>query len=105
LLKNFKEVCMADYSGELERPDCTEAPGATEILRVWVADGKLQVSIRAGVIDNPITWGEILADLALYADLALNEQTTAGIGANIGSIRGAFNLRLDQSVLGQAELG
>ena len=41
-------------------------PKSFEVLRVWVADNNQQVSLRAGVWEDPAAWGLMLADLARH---------------------------------------
>ena len=36
---------------------------AFELLRVWVAEGAQQISLRPGIWQDPTAWGVMLADL------------------------------------------
>ncbi len=44
--------------------DARKDPKGFELLRVWIANGEQQVSLRAGVWEDPASWGMMLADLA-----------------------------------------
>jgi len=55
---------------------------ATELLRVWVADGKQHVAIAPGVWDDAASWGIMLVDLAKHIANAY-EQTTGQNKANV----------------------
>ena len=37
---------------------------AFELLRVWVAEGAQQITLRPGIWQDPSAWGVMLADLA-----------------------------------------
>jgi hypothetical protein len=43
-----------------------EDPRAVEIVRVWAAAGKQQVSINTGLWNDPAIWGMMLVDLARH---------------------------------------
>jgi hypothetical protein len=52
---------------ELVIPESTRKhPNAREILRVWVANGGLHVSLSAAAWEDPVAWGVVLADLAKH---------------------------------------
>jgi hypothetical protein len=58
-------------------PSAVRDPNALELLRVWTAEGRLEMSIRVGMYaestDMPEdhVWGVILADLARHISNAL----------------------------------
>jgi len=71
-------------------------PKSFELLRVWVADKKQHVSLKAGVWDDPAAWGIMLADLAGHVansyeqDAGLDKQKAlqrikAGLDAELAS--------------------
>lgn len=43
---------------------------ATELLRVWIAEGDQHVSILTDVWEDPAAWGLVLADLARHISSA-----------------------------------
>lgn len=47
-------------------PDAKKDREAAELLRVWFAHGRPQVSLANGVWEEPEPWGMLLADLAEY---------------------------------------
>jgi hypothetical protein len=52
---------------QLAIPDvAARDPRSFEILRVWIADDNQQISLRAGVWEDPAAWGLMLADLARH---------------------------------------
>lgn len=58
-------------------PPALRDPDAIEMLRVWIAEGQLQTSIKIGMyaestdIPEDVAWGKILADLARHISNAL----------------------------------
>jgi hypothetical protein len=56
-------------------PTALATDKATEVVRVWVADGNLQVSLAAMAWDDPFAWGIMLVDLTRHVAKAY-EQTT-----------------------------
>lgn len=63
---------------ELPPPDGIEAGDAWEVMRAWVIDGELGVSMRAEVVQDPEKWGELLADLARYVVALFANETESG---------------------------
>ena len=50
---------------QLAIPKVAAGDGASfELLRVWVAKQAQQITLRAGVWEDPAAWGVMLADLA-----------------------------------------
>jgi hypothetical protein len=50
---------------QLAIPKVAAGDGASfELLRVWVAQQAQQITLRAGVWEDPSAWGVMLADLA-----------------------------------------
>ena len=50
---------------ELSPPPDAKEQGGTEVLRAFVVDGALSISIQRA-FDNPAIWGRALADIARY---------------------------------------
>ncbi|MFO1118518.1 MAG: DUF5076 domain-containing protein [Beijerinckiaceae bacterium] len=57
---------MADELHELDAPPDAREKGGHEVLRCFVVDGGLSVSLRRS-FDDCGTWGVLLADLARHA--------------------------------------
>jgi hypothetical protein len=56
-------MIMAE-SNQLDIPDATlQDPKAFEVLRVWVANKGLHVSLRTAVWEDPFAYGIMLSDL------------------------------------------
>ena len=51
---------------ELAVPPDAQTQGGTEVLRAFVVDGGLSISLQRA-FDDPATWGLLLADLARHA--------------------------------------
>ena len=65
---------------ELDPPaDALEAEKAVEILRAWIADGKLHVTFHSDTFGDKVSeWGRLLADMShhIARGVALNGQLT-----------------------------
>ncbi len=54
-------------SNQLDIPEiANKDPNSLEVLRAWVANNGLHVSIRGSVWEDPAAWGVLLADLARH---------------------------------------
>lgn len=61
-------------SGELEIPSLAASdPEGLELARIWAADGKQVVSLRADAWDDPVAWGLMPVDLARHVALAYEQ--------------------------------
>ncbi|MCW1887659.1 DUF5076 domain-containing protein [Luteolibacter flavescens] len=70
-------------------------PKATEMLRLWAAHGKLNVSINIGCYeeaghDESEAWGVILADAARHVANALSQRYGASRETELSKIRATF---------------
>lgn len=80
---------------ELEPPDGIETEGAWEIIRAWIIDGELGVSMRAGVVPQPAQWGGILADLARWVTVIFkDENDQEGLRSTLDEVIDGFTQRL-----------
>jgi hypothetical protein len=62
----IREVTLRQ-SQELSIPEAAQKdPNSAELLRVWLAGGGQQISMRLGGWDDPAGWGLLLADLARH---------------------------------------
>lgn len=68
-----EEESDARWAHELCPPDGYDGAEATEIIRTWIIDGSLAVSMRMEVIQHPVQWGAILADLARWVTLIFDD--------------------------------
>lgn len=60
---------------ELPPPDGAGGDEASEIIRAWVIAGQLGVSMRAEVVPHAVQWGGVLASLARYVTLILEDRS------------------------------
>jgi hypothetical protein len=73
-------------------PDAEQDEDSLEMLRGWVVDGRLQVSLAAWVWrDEPGEWGRLLADSACHLADAISEET--------GKDRGQVYLAICESLI------
>ena len=80
-------------------PDAEEA-GGHEVLRAFVVDGGLSVSLQRA-FDDPATWGLLLADLARHAARIYAMETDASQEEALERMREAF----EAASLRPAEIG
>jgi hypothetical protein len=62
-------------------PAAASDPKAFELVRAWIAQGELHVSMQMGGWDDPTAWGVVLADLvrdAMEAELDGEEEPPEG---------------------------
>ena len=69
-------------------PDATEE-GGHEVLRCFVVDGGLSVSLRRS-FDDPATWGTLLADLARHAARIYARETGVSEDEVLAAIQATF---------------
>ena len=77
---------------ELEIPDdVPKADQAVEVIRAWIADGALMVSLNAEVFGgNAAIWGRLLSEIAEHAGRALALQGLMSQGEAEAAVRQAF---------------
>lgn len=77
---------------ELEVPDgVAEAGQAVELVRAWIADGALMVSLNADAFGDRVQdWGRLLSELAEHAGKAAALQGIMPQGEAEAAIRQAF---------------
>lgn len=85
--KSAKEPPM-----ELEMPDgVADAGQAVELIRAWVADGALMVSLNADAFGNRVQdWGRLLSEVAEHAAKAAALQGFMTQGEAEAAIRQTF---------------
>ena len=74
-----------DGLSELPIPPDAQEVGGHEVLRAFVVNGGLSVSLQRA-LDEPHTWGVLLVDLAhhvarIYAKIGVNRRTAAAAWA------------------------
>jgi len=68
---------------------------AFELVRAWVAQGDLHVSLQMGGWDDPTAWGVVLADLVRHVARFYQEQKQLNPDATIARVRDAMDAELD----------
>jgi hypothetical protein len=57
-------------------PDAEQDPNAIEMIRGWIVDGELQISLAAWVwADEPQEWGRLFADSTCHLADAISSET------------------------------
>ena len=70
-------------------------PSSTEIIRVWIANGRQHFTLRVGLWEDPAAWGLLLADLARNIAQSYEEDSALDKRASLERIRLAFGTELD----------
>jgi uncharacterized protein DUF5076 len=68
---------------------------AFELVRAWVAQGELHVSMQMGGWDDPTAWGVVLADLVRHVARFYAEQKQLRPEQTIARVRNAMDAELD----------
>jgi hypothetical protein len=76
-------------------PAAADDPKAFELVRAWVAQGDLHVSLQMGGWDDPTAWGVVLADLVRHVARFYAEQKHLQPEQTIGRVRDAMDRELD----------
>ena len=76
-------------------PAAADDPKAFELVRAWVAQGDLHVSLQMGGWDDPTAWGVVLADLVRHVARFYAEQKHLPPEQTITRVRGAMDAELD----------
>ena len=72
-------------------PVAQRDPKATELARVWAAEGAQHVSLRPDAWPDPATWGILFVDLAKHVAHALHEQSGRDPSDTLRRIRAGFD--------------
>ena len=70
-------------------------PKAFELVRAWVAQGDLHVSLQMGGWDDPTAWGVVLADLVRHVARFYAEEKRLNPEQTIARVRDAMDAELD----------
>ena len=76
-------------------PAAATDPKAFELVRAWVAQGELHVSMQMGGWDDPTAWGVVLADLVRHVARFYAEQKQLRPEQTIARVRDAMDAELD----------
>lgn len=76
-------------------PGAAADPKAFELVRAWVAQGDLHVSLQMGGWDDPTAWGVVLADLVRHVAHFYQEQKRLNPEKTVERVRDAMNAELD----------
>jgi Domain of unknown function (DUF5076) len=83
------------HTDQLLIPDAAKSdPQSFELLRVWIANRGQQVSLRAGVWNDPAAWGIMLADLARHVVNSYEQDQAMDRSKTLQRIRAAFDAEL-----------
>jgi hypothetical protein len=78
----------------LPAPPEAEAQGGIEVLRAFIVDGKLEVSLRRA-FEEPEVWGMLIADVARHAARIFSTETDLSEDEALAKIRDMFEAELD----------
>jgi hypothetical protein len=76
-------------------PAAANDPKAFELVRAWVAQGDLHVSLQMGGWDDPTAWGVVLADLVRHVARFYADQKHLIPEETIVRVRDAMDAELD----------
>ena len=68
---------------------------AFELMRAWVAQGELHVSLQMGGWDDPTAWGVVLADVVRHVSRFYQEHKRLNPAQTVERVRDAMNAELD----------
>jgi hypothetical protein len=68
---------------------------SVEVLRAWVANGKLVCALRPATWKDPAAWGIVLADAARHVANAIRDEIGTEPSAAIAKISETFNRELN----------
>lgn len=78
-------------------PDLASDPDATEVIRAWVVNQQLEVSLATTAFEEPDTWGVLLAEVVRFVAEALHEQEGKDPEETVGRIVAAFEAQINAS--------
>jgi Domain of unknown function (DUF5076) len=70
-------------------------PKAFELMRAWVAQGELHVSLQMGGWDDPTAWGVVLADMVRHVARFYAEKKRLDPEETMERVRDAMDGELD----------
>ena len=82
---------------ELPKPPETQtAAEAMEVIRAWIVDGALHVSLMPTAFEEKEVWGILLADVTNHVANALADATGLDRGKTVAAIAKLYNSELAQ---------
>jgi Domain of unknown function (DUF5076) len=78
-------------------PGAEKDPKAFELVRAWVAEGDLHVSLQMGGWDDPTAWGVVLADLVRHVARFYAEQKKLNPEQTMQRVRATMESELDEA--------
>jgi hypothetical protein len=94
---------MTELKRELSVPPDVESNGGTEILRLFISNGAMSLSMQRAFAE-PEAWGRLLAELARQAAELYARETPQKAGEALADIRMALDSALDQIEAGLGPL-
>jgi hypothetical protein len=94
---------MTEERRELSVPPDVEAHGGSEILRLFVIDGALSLSMQRA-FTAPEMWGQLLAELVLQVAEVYARETPMAAEEALAEIRTAFELSFDRLEAGRGAM-
>ena len=92
---------LPDGPLELPIPSTVAADSdAIELARLWVGQGRLQVSIRTEALDHPKEWGAVLSELAQHIANAYVQGQGVDRTEVLDHIVHGFRINLDHTTEG-----
>lgn len=93
MTKNEAGSPSDEAPSELEIPDgAAEASQSVELIRAWVCDGSLRVSLNADAFGDRVSdWGRLLSEIAEHIAKASALQGHMGEGEAEAAIRQTFS--------------
>jgi len=86
---------MTEVKRELSAPPDVERQGGTEILRLFVTNGALSLSMQRA-FDEPEMWGQLLAELAMQIAHVYGRETPFDTARALADIRLALDASFDR---------
>jgi hypothetical protein len=79
---------MTEEKIELSAPPDVERQGGTEILRLFISDGALSLSMQRA-FEQPAMWGQLIAELAQQISEVYARETDLSASEALADIRAA----------------
>ena len=88
------DMADAEVDALLVPPEAL-AQGGIEVLRAFIVEGKLEVSLRRA-FEEPDLWGMLIADVARHAARVFATETEMSEEQVLATIRAMFDAELDE---------
>jgi hypothetical protein len=92
-----------DAKRELNVPPDVETNGGTELLRLFVSEGALSLTMQRG-FEKPEVWGQLLAKLAHHVSTVYDRETPIGGAKALSEIIMALDVSLGRKAAGVASI-